>query len=321
MATIIVTRGLNGLTSAFNQCSIEFTISTGVAPKATITGIDFFCVKTATNVGGLDTYLFDLTDKFPYLLGFPPDDYESVSAYSKSVSIALSAPATTTVTISTIVSFAIDKIKELGSSVSDIQSQGRRFNAYTNGRVGFYFGGSPGTYTLTMNGTIDADYSLVNGYNIITLNGLHQRNGSISISGYDIDFYVYYYPVKYSSDTNELVKWIDADGNFNEWDFRLISTSPSVKPKNSVSVYRPVMGDVFQLSKNISKEKKVSYSLSTVAIDTDHYRQLASISDSVAVYYDDKILQVKDISDTISECRQNLKFNLVLEGDDYVPTY
>lgn len=321
MATITVTRGLYGMTSAFNQCSIEFTITTGVVPKATITAIDFLCVKTATNVGGLDTYLFDLTDKLPYLIGFPPDDYEDVSGYSKSISIALSAPATTTVTVSTIVSFAIDKIQEIGSLVADIPSQGRRLTAYTNGRVGFYFGGSAGTYTLTMKGTIDADYSLVNGYNIITLNSVHQRTGVITIDGFSTEFLVVYSDVKYSETVNKLVKWIDADGNFNEWDFRLLSTSSQVKEKNSVSVYRPTMSGIYQLNKNISKEKKVSYSLSTVAIDTDHYRHLAAIADSVAVYYDDKILQVKDISDSIADCRQNLKFNLVLEGEDYVPTY
>ena len=96
MATITITRGLDPLISAFNQQSIEFTINTGVIPTVTIDSVGFLPVKTVTNVGGLDTYVMDLTDILPYYMGFPPKSFDVLTGLTKCLSVAVSGSVLST---------------------------------------------------------------------------------------------------------------------------------------------------------------------------------------------------------------------------------
>ena len=321
MATITITRGLEGLTSAFNQQSIEFTITTSVIPTVTVESIDFMPTKTATNIGGLDTYVMDFTDIFPYLLGFPPDDYTDVSKYRKEITISVSALAATTQTITTYLCFAYDRVGETNSLVYDIQTEGSRYAVYYNSAIGFYFNGANGNYDVSIGSSTQTE-TLVNGYNILSLSGdLSGESGLFVIDGYDTEFIVFYRQNIYSESTNKLIKWINKDGNYSEWDFRLVSTEDNVKSSNEIPNYKQTMAEMRNRTREISKEKTLTFNFDTVAIDTEHYSQLIKIVESPAVYYDDKIYKVADYTKTFAECRQNLKFNLSLELKDYVPTY
>jgi hypothetical protein len=322
MATITITRGLDGLTSAFNQCSIEFTITTTVIPTVTITSLPFTATKISTNIGGLDTYLFDLTDILPSLMGFPPDDYLSLSLYRKALTISISGLAATTQTITTYLCFAVDKIAEFGAVVSDILTQGRRRTAYTYGSsIGLYFGGSNGNYTVNIGSTSET-VALVNGYNKMSNIGLLAgKSGLLTIVGKDVEFQVVAIPAVYSLSETDFVKWIDADGNYNACDFRLISTSIDIKSSNKIANYQYTMSLMKSRSKDVTKEKTRTFRFQIIAANTDHYAQLITIAESPIVYWRNMILKVTDYDKTFAECKQNLKFSLTLEIEDYVASY
>lgn len=321
MATITITRGLSGLTSAFNPSTIEFTINTGVVPTVSINSLSFAATKTATNIGGFDTYVFDLTDILPYLLGFPPEDYTSLDLYRKQITISLSAIATTTVNLTTYLCFGYDKIAEFGSLVSDIQSDGRRGTCYHHGAIGFYFGGSAGSYNVTIGTTTQAMY-LVAGYNILSLFGdLSGKSGLLTIDGTSIDFRTYYTPTKYSQSVNNLVKWINKDGSYSEADFKLQTTDNDIKSSNEIPIYKSQLSDTRQRSREIEKKKTVVFNLYTIAINPEHYSQLTEIAESPVVYYADMICKVSSYNKSYSLEKQNLRFNLSLQIEDYVATY
>lgn len=314
MATITVTSTLPTLISAFNPQLITFTITAGVVPKATIIGIDFLCVKTSTS-GGIDYYTFDLTDKLPSLLGFPPNDYTSVSNYSKSLSVSISATGATTIVLTSTICFGIDEIGELGLLIKDVASNGRRSNCYHNGSIGL-FKSSSGTYTFRV-GESSQDVLLSSGYNIVPLS---LPNGIITVDGTDIEFLHRFKP-QISESTNQFVRWIDRDGNYAEWDFRLLSTKKTIKNSNKINSTPSNLSEKFFINRNISKEKTINFIFDTVAIDIDHYRQLAYIAESPIVWYNGRVVEVNDSSDSVAECRQNLKFSLTLEADDYATSY
>lgn len=321
MAAITITRGLSALTSAFNQQSIEFTITAAVVPTTTLNSIEFKPTKTVDNVGGLDTYVLDITDMIPYILGFPPDNYTDVSLYRKLLTVSISGAGAITQTTSTYLCFAVDKIAEAGSLVADIIAEGRRFASYNNGNIGFYFNGTAGTYTANI-GAFSESVSLVNGYNILTPTGnISGKSGLFSITGTDIEFNVVYKPLTYSQTFNKLVKWINKDGSYSEWDFRLITTENDVKSSNRIPNYKQTMSEIKYKSKEISKEKTRTFILDTIAVDVEHYAQLVDIASSPVVYYADLVLKVSDSNKSVAECKQNLKFNLSLQIEDYVATY
>lgn len=313
MATITVTSTLPSLISAFNPQLITFTITAGVVPKVTIIGIDFLCVKTSTS-GGLDYYTFDLTDKLPTLLGFPPSNYTNGGGYSKSLSLAISGIGATTVTLTSKICFGID---EIGTNLEllEVSTLGRRQSCYHNGRIGLYIA-TGGSYVLNV-GLATETKTLTTGYNIIETS---LPNGLLEIAGTDIEF-AHKLIAPISGTTNKIVKWIDKDGNYAEWDFRLLSTKKPIKNSNKISSEPSQLVDKYFISRNISKEKKIEFMFDTVAIDTDHYRQLAYIAESPIVWYNNRVVEVKDSNDSVAECRQNLKFSLTLEAEEYAASY
>lgn len=326
MATITITRGLDPLISAFNQQSIEFTINTGVIPTVTIDSVGFLPVKTVTNVGGLDTYVMDLTDILPYYMGFPPKSFDVLTGLTKSLSVAVSGAGAATQTITTVMCFGINSIgeKRLYNATPNtlcVYSKGRYNVAYTNnGLVSFYFTGANGTYKITKNSSVST-VALVNGYNEIS--GFPEGTTTVAIEGLEPPFatYAIFTVIASVPVSKNKLQWIDQDGCLSSWEFDLMSTKESVKDSNEIPLYNQTHSTIVAKDMMITKDLSLSYNLYTIAKDTTHFAQLMKISRSHTILGFGKLLRVTSIPDTFAECRQNLRFNITLEVADYVATY
>ena len=316
MATITVTRSLPAFVGVFNVNTFEFTISEDVIPTVTIAGVAFSPMKTG-NDNGVDTYVMDVTNILKYVIGLPPLDKTIPSALSASCVIAISGAEATTVNISTILFFAVDKLGEL--SVENVYAFGRNEPIYHNGTIMFYNMSSVTGSTVCSIGTVNINYNIYSGWNSIALNQAHLINGKFLVTGTNIDLTLVYLD---PSSLNTPIDWINRDGCWSSTYFRRLSKNLIVEKTNDIPIYNSQHFMIIGNNRNISANKNVSINYDIVAKNADHYRLLCEIADSPVVLIENKILAtVTNISQDIAECRQNLHFVLTLQYQDYVANY
>lgn len=333
MATITITRHLDVMVSVFNQNAIRFIITSGVIPTVTIEGINFMPTKVNT-IGSVDTYEFDLTDILRYVIGFPPlicnPEFYPIQ---KALTIYISAPDAETKQEQTVLSFGCQKIGETYRMIS-VHNGGAFDTIYhDSGAVGFYFRFPSGYYYYAIQGLEGAGLvgvDLVNGYNNLQITeAMYFASGRFIVYdsfgdskvGFDVVYNNYYQSLPDNTNYKQL-QWINADGSWSKYYFRLTASGNDVKSSNPIPIYTAVHADIVGKSRDITKEKKSTIQLDIVTTDEEHFRQLCEIAESPCILYDEKILcSVKSAPTSTSLCRQNLKFNLTLEYDNYVATY
>ena len=319
MANVVtITRGLqvesNPLVSAFTQQSIEFTVvwdGTVGTPSVSVGGYDFTPIRTLV-VGYVCTYYLDLTDVLKYLLSYPPESV-TVTGLTLDITIVCTAGAITSSETDTV-TFAVNKI---GSSTKlfNVWKYGHDDVIYHNGVLCFYFADIAGTYEVIIGGT-SYSYTLVKGYNLLTLNATHLKSGHLEIAGTTVAF-----SVVYSSFTGSEITWLDENGCWSSWNFRKLNEVSESKESNEVALYYDT--NVLTKAKTMNNSRAVTKTISfdTVAVDTTHYAQLVKIASSPRVIYDGQMWAVSSSSTSVAECRQNLNFKLSLKAEQNGVSY
>ena len=336
MATIEVTRSLLSqgaqddlyLISAFQRNSMEFTVERGVLVGTYATVLvgtfEFRAVKTAT-VGTTDSYIIDVTTVLPNLLAIPDKDYVTTFLTStQSVTIKAYESNGTLLIQSTshpdiVLSFAYKKIGNIGAGLglNEIVQNGASKAIYHNGIICIFSNGFIGSTDLTIGG-ISADYTLLNYYNNITLNTNQKITGTLTSSDMPLFSIPIYYKPAYG---DELISWLNRDGAWSFWNFRKVSEEIVVKKSNEVATYYPTNYDTIARSRMISAEKTVRHAFDTLAYDPTHFAQLCEIQESLAVIWNNKLVRVAESNSLTAVCKQNLRFNLILEVDENIAGY
>lgn len=326
---IVISKTLPYITSVFNKTGIEFYMPTGTAGvKVTINAIDFFAIKTQTDVTKLgdthqDVYEFFVTDIFKYIHGFPT---LTTSTLSREITITVAATGQTSENITTVLSYGYDSVNGLQYITShwleELFAYGYKIGdtIYHYGTIDFYYSGTPANVVCSI-GAVDYTYSLVTGYNSIGLNAVHLINGTFTVDGTSIAIPLIY-KAKINSDEyiNKMI-WLNDNGCFSRWEFRKLTKESEVNSSNPVpiQVLYHLMYEIVNV--NISKSKKVLVTADTIAVNTEHFEQLTKIAESILIYFDGRICNVVNYTKTIAECRQNLHFSITLEYTDYVANY
>lgn len=326
---IIISKTLPYITSVFNKTGIEFYMPTGTAGvKVTINAIDFFAIKTQTDVTvSLDThqdvYEFFVTDIFKYIHGFPT---LTPSTLSREITITVAATGETSENITTVLSFGYDNVIGLQYVTShwleELYANGIKAGdtIFHYGTIQFYYSGSPGNVVCSI-GAVDYTYSLVTGYNSILLNSVHLINGTFTVDGTVIAIPLIY-KAKINSDPyiNKMI-WLNDSGCFSMWEFRKLTKEAEVNSSNPIPIDVIYQSTHEIVNINISKSKKMLITADTIAVNTEHFEQLTKIAESILIYFDGRICNVVNYTKTVAECRQNLHFTITLEYTDYVANY
>lgn len=317
---IVITKQLPTLTGVYNENYITFTIGTGLTPTVTLTSGAtnygaFFATKIATNLGGLDYYTFDFTSVLKYIIGLPPLTSTLTTGLSKDFTATITGDgsAATTAKLTYI-------INDIGFDIitSEVLARGRNKIVYTDGNnVFFYCEAVGGTYAATLNGD-SKNYTLVTGWNKLTLTGTHLVSGTMQFSFQEQGFEIIIVPAKsgYKS-----LMWLNREGCFSENYFRLISEGGETKKEKDI----PLNYDSKGMERDISMSKTKVITLDCVAKDIEHYRQLTEIGDNLIIVYDTsfnpRYCSVKSKPSDVALCRQNLKFTITLEYKENVANY
>ena len=112
------------------------------------------------------------------------------------------------------------------------------------------------------------------------------------------------------------IAWINSEGGWSFWNFRLISETITTKNSNEVAYYALRNSDMVMSSYDMDSETTSEVSFDTVAVDATHYSYLTEIQNSKRVIYNGRVYRVKDCSKTTAAYRQNLKFRLTLETQE-----
>lgn len=333
MAAITITRTLleQGadddiyLLSAFQRNSMEFDVErgalTGTYATVKIGNYEFRAVKIAT-VGTTDSYIMDVTTILPNLLAIPEYNYNlsalikvetiTIKAYESSGSLLIQSTSHPTI----VLSFAYYNTG-VGGGLNDIVKKGASRAIYHNGTICLFNDDYTGSINLTIN-TIAATYTLANGYNNITLNASQNVTGTLTSTDMPLLSIPLYYKPPYG---DHEIAWLNRDGCWSFWNFRKVSEEIAVKKSNEVATYYPTNAATVSKSRMISAEKIVKHAFDTLAYDPTHFAQLCEIQESLAVIWNDKLVRVASSNSLTAVCKQNLRFNIVLEVDENIAGY
>jgi len=342
MATITITRGLNEqktgvicpLVSAFQQNSIEFTFERGTLTntyaKVIFEGVTFDAMlKTKNYATNTDLYYLDLTTKLPYLLSIiqiyrnilNPTNLIHTFSYQIVGYNDLAQPIANITSPTTYLNFGVEKVG-LATKMNDVYVKGSSMPIYHTGIITF-FSIDGGSVNLTLNG-ITKTYSLnASKYNTILLEPEHRASGTLT-GGTSISIPLIYRGGR----TGEvLISYLDSDGKLQYQAFVLRNTDESNKMSNEVSLYGETNSTTYKKSLNLTSDNTTTVTLDTIAVDTEHFRQLCEIKRSPfviivdSVKYGNQYWSVKSCPTTTAECNQNLKFTLVLEREENAISY
>jgi hypothetical protein len=109
------------------------------------------------------------------------------------------------------------------------------------------------------------------------------------------------------------IAWINSEGGWSFWNFRLISQKINTNNSNEVSYYALRNADAVMSSYDMDSDTTSELSFDTVAVDSIHFGYLTEIQRSKRIIYDGRVYRVKSISDTTAANRQNLHFSITLE--------
>ena len=333
MATITVTRSLLSqgadddlyLISAFQRNSMEFTVErgalTGTYATVKIGNYEFRAVKTAT-VGTTDSYIMDVTTILPNLLALPENNYDlsalikleavKIKAYESSGSLLIQSTSHPYI----VLSFAYQDTG-VGGGLNDIVKKGASRAIYHNGTICIFSDDFIGSIDLTIGG-ISADYTLSGYYNNITLNANQNVTGTLTSSDIPLLSIPLYYKPAYG---DHEIAWLNRDGCWSFWNFRKVSEEIAVEKSNEVATYYPTNAATVSKSRMITAEKIVKHAFDTLAYDPTHFAQLCEIQESLAVIWNDKLVRVASSNSLTAVCKQNLRFNLILEVDENIAGY
>jgi hypothetical protein len=113
--------------------------------------------------------------------------------------------------------------------------------------------------------------------------------------------------------TGSEIAWINSEGGWSFWNFRLISQKITTNNSNEVAYYALRNADAVMSSYDLDSETTMELSFDTVAVDYIHFGYLTEIQRSKRIIYDGIVYRVKSISDTTATNRQNLHFSITLE--------
>ena len=205
----------------------------------------------------------------------------------------------------------------VGGGLNDIVKKGASRAIYHNGTICIFSDGFIGSTDLTIGG-ISADYTLSNHYNNITLNANQKITGTLTSS----DMHLFSIPIYYKPPYGDHeIAWLNRDGAWSFWNFRKVSEEIVVKKSNEVATYYPTNAATISKSRLISADKKVLHTFDTLAYDPVHFAQLCEIQESLAVIWNDKLVRVASSNSLTAVCKQNLRFNIVLEVDENIAGY
>ena len=333
MATITITRTLleQGadyyiyLLSAFQRNTMEFNVErgalTGTYATVSIGTYEFRAVKTAT-VGTTDRYIMDVTTILPNLLTLPENN-SALSSLTKTEAVVIKAYDNTGTLLVTktshpviVLSFAYYNAGD-GGGLNEIVNEGASRAIYHNGKICLFSNDFTGSINLTIN-TIAVTYTLANGYNNIKLDASQNVTGTLTSTDMPLFSIPLYYKPPYG---DEEISWLNRDGGWSFWNFRKVSEEIVVKKSNEVATYYSTNVMTISKSRMISAEKTVLHAFDTLAYDPTHYGYLTEIQESIAVIWNGKLVRVKECNSLTSVCKQNLRFNIILEVDENIAGY
>lgn len=305
------------LITPFSHQGIAFNVDfggvthTAATVTATIAGVayTFIPVKTST-VGNVDYYTFDFSDILKYVIDLPPIT-ETVAgtsiAFTYSIVVAGATSSTETVTLC----YGIQKIGGDYGIMTNTYAAGLFDPIYHNGKISFYNYDAAGDYEFTIGG-VAYTYTLVVGYNIITLDATQLLSGTITKTHTSI-------VLVYKAVTGTAVAWLNKCGAWSFWNFRKLNESLDTKSTNEIPIFS--LGNTSALSRFISKESNLSISFDTIAVDMTHYRLLTEIANSPCIIYDTRLHNLESCSKVVAETKQNLNFQITLKAQQNAVSY
>lgn len=321
MASISIVQSLPQVTSVFTPNAIIFDYThdgtVGTYGEVAVDGYAFTATKTATLSAVTDRYTFDLKDILRYLISKPPTDDITVSGFYTPKTIACNGRLSNgtlqaTTNTFTILTFGLP---DIGQTMATMQSVGRTSTVYHSGTISFFWYDTPGTVSLIVGG-VSVNYTLALGYNIINLHSSQLISGTLTSSPARLSI-----PIVYIPSTDNQIAWLDRDGGWSFCAMRLVSTGTLSQSENPVPVFNLSNVAANTLFEDNSRKRTGRITLDVVARDSEHYRQLTTIGDSMRVWYGGILHRVASCPTDTADCRQNLYFQITLERDENAAGY
>lgn len=323
MATISINFGNDPILSMYNINTIKFDFdrgaATGTYAKLVVDGYSFFATKTGT-VGNVDSYTIDLSNILKNLLPLPPTNPAVVSDLfaSKTFTVNGYSSVGAVLATSSFDSYITYGYTQIGVDYGYLMIYGGRSVVFHHGTICFWFDGTAGTHTVTV-GAIGIAYSLVHGWNRITLHYTQWLSSTLSINsgGASVIF-----DVVYRNISNENIDWLNSAGCWDSWaGFTKINTSHLVEVNTSVPIYNQAHVGALGYDRAITRSKILRISFECIALNAVQYAQFVAMQESQVIIYNAGIWRVAESNNLIADCRQNLNFKITLERVDNVASY
>ena len=334
MATITIINGINDqgssnaiLISAFQRQSMNYLIdrgaATGTYSTVMIGTYEFRAVYIGTS-GTEDEYLIDLTSVLSNYIGESPATTSNIIVKEFTPVVKLYDAIGNVLDLFTLyrlyLCFGYPDINS-AYGMSDVLDKGSSRPIYHNGKISFFWGGTDGLIKFVIGG-VEYNYSVFeNTYITCTLDSTQNINGTLtsesagSLGTFSIPLY---YKQPYGEHE---IAWLNRDGGWSFWNFRQVSSEIKVKKSNEVATYYPRNYETISKSRMISAEKTVEYVFDTLAYNPEHFAQLCEIQESLAVFWNNKLMMVSGCNSLTAVCKQNLRFTLKLEIDENIAGY
>ena len=335
MATITIGRDLtvrqNGeissLIPVFVRNSIYFYTEgadiSGTYATVLIGSYEFRAVKTYESVPQ-HNYVIDLTTilinntSIPYEIADTSNLTFSVSITIKLYS-SLGVLLTSVNHPSVILSLGYSDIYKY--TEVDVFKKGSSKAIYHNGKnICFFWSGATGNKSFNIASIDELIEVAANTYVIMNMAAMSFGIDTGTLTSADLATFsipIYYKP-PYG---DQEIAWLNRDGGWSFWNFRKVSEEIAVKKSNEVATYYPTNAATISKSRMISAEKTVRHAFDTLAYDPTHFAQLCEIQESLAVIWNNKLVKVAKSNTLTAVCKQNLRFNLILEVDENIAGY
>ena len=336
MATITIERDLtirqageiSTLIPIFVRNSIEFNVSgadiTGTYATVLIGSYEFRAVQTIFN-SSLHLYAIDLTSILINIMATTALNTIEPELLTVTTTISIKLYSSTGVLVTSLnhasiqLCFGYSDINTY--SEVDIYEKGSTRAIYHNGKnICFFWGGSTAVITFNVGASSDSVALNEKEYTVMDMSGMAFGTKTGTLTSTDLATFsipIYYKPAY----GDQEIAWLNRDGGWSFWNFRKVSEEIAVKKSNEVATYYPTNAATISKSRMISAEKTVKHAFDTLAYDPTHFAQLCEIQESLAVIWNDKLVRVASSNSLTAVCKQNLRFNLILEVDENIAGY
>jgi len=331
MAAITIIRNINSddsvLVPIFQRNSMEFRCERGseVGTYATVKfgNYEFRAIKEYI-YSTYDDYIIDVTSILPNMTEIPlfVDNLVTtqitpvINLYNSSNTIIATANHPTI-----LLSYGYDDICN-AVRIVNVYNKGVDRNVYHNGKMSFFWKGTSAVHPISCGG-VTVNYEMYANeintfdYSISPLDTLPKTGTITSSAQTDLSIPIYYKPAY----CDQEIAWLNRDGGWSFWNFRKVSEEIVVKKSNEVATYYPTNAATISKSRMISADKTVKHAFDTLAYDPTHFAQLCEIQESLAVIWNGKLVRVASSNSLTAVCKQNLRFNIVLEVDENIAGY